>query len=386
MVKETKLYDQLAIKPDASQDEIKKAYRKMALKWHPDKNKDNAAASEKFKECSQAYEILSNPEKRKTYDTYGLEFILRGGVPYEGDAGGGGPGFGGMPGGGMPNGFAGFEGMPSGGRPFTFTTSSGPGGSSYKFNNPNATFSDFLRSMGASGLDDLGGGGFPGMGGMGGGMPRSSKSGGSSFGGSPFGGMPGGMSGGDDPFGRSVRQQTPEVSTVERPLPVSLEEMFNGTTKRMKIKRKMYDDSGKRTTTDTVLEVPIKAGLKQGSKIRFKGVGDQEEGGQQDLVFIVEEKKHPLYTRDGDDVVATVELDLKEALTGWKRIVTTIDGKKINLEKSGPTQPGSCDSYPSLGMPISKQPGQRGKFVVKYNVKFPTTLTQDQKQKLREIL
>ena len=65
--------------------------------------------------------------------------------------------------------------------------------------------------------------------------------------------------------------------------------MFHGATKKMKIKRKTFDDSGKRTTTDQILEVPIKAGLKKGSKIRFKGVGDQEEGGQQDMVFIVEE-------------------------------------------------------------------------------------------------
>ena len=71
MVAETKLYDSLGIKPDASQDEIKKAYRKMALKHHPDKNKDNPSSAEKFKEVSQAYEILSDPEKRTTYDQYG---------------------------------------------------------------------------------------------------------------------------------------------------------------------------------------------------------------------------------------------------------------------------------------------------------------------------
>lgn len=92
-----------------------------------------------------------------------------------------------------------------------------------------------------------------------------------------------------DPAGRSARQHTPEVTTVERPLPVSLEDMFKGTTKKMKIKCKLFDESGKRTTTEKVLEVPIKAGLKKGSKIRFKGVGDQEEGGQQDLCFVVEE-------------------------------------------------------------------------------------------------
>lgn len=81
-----------------------------------------------------------------------------------------------------------------------------------------------------------------------------------------------------------------------------------------------------------------------------------------------------------------VELDLKESLTGWKRTVSTIDGKQIALEKSGPTQPGSQDVYPNQGMPISKKAGQRGNFIVKYSVKFPTTLTFDQKQKLKEIL
>lgn len=93
-----------------------------------------------------------------------------------------------------------------------------------------------------------------------------------------------------------------------------------------------------------------------------------------------------MYTRDGDDIVHNVDLELKEALTGWKRTVTTIDGKNLVVEKTGPTQPGSSDSYPGLGMPISKKPGQRGSFVVKYNVKFPTSLTTAQKQKLREIL
>jgi DnaJ family protein B protein 4 len=66
--------------------------------------------------------------------------------------------------------------------------------------------------------------------------------------------------------------------------------------------------------------------------------------------------------------------------------VTTIDGKQINIEKAGPTQPGSSDTYPNLGMPLSKKPDQRGDFVVKYNVRFPTFLSQEQKKKLKEIL
>ncbi len=249
----------------------------MALKWHPDKNKDNPDAAEKFKECSQAYEILSDPEKRKTYDAFGLEFLLRGGAapppPPPPDAEGCPPPFAG----GMPGGFN-FGGMPSGGtRTFHFSTGDGGGFGGFSFSSPESIFSEFMRSsanggggMGADDMDDI----FSSYGRSSAG-PRSSRVR-SSF-------------GGEEPMGRSARQATPEVTTVERPLPVSLEEMFNGVTKKMKIKRKMFDDTGKRTITDTILEVPIKPGLKKGSKIRFKGVGDQEEGGQQDLVFIVEE-------------------------------------------------------------------------------------------------
>jgi DnaJ family protein B protein 4 len=77
---------------------------------------------------------------------------------------------------------------------------------------------------------------------------------------------------------------------------------------------------------------------------------------------------------------------LKEALTGWKRTVGTIDGKQLTIEKGGPTSPGSSDTYPSQGMPISKKPGERGNFIVKYNVKFPSTLTVQQKTELKRIL
>ena len=237
------------------------------MKWHPDKNKDNPDAAEKFKECSQAYEILSDPEKRKMYDQLGLEFILRGGSNPPPDAGGANPFAGSMPGG-----FSNFDfgGMPSGGsRTFHFSTSGGPSG--FNFSEPSDIFSQFMRSQPGTGggddMDDM----F------------------SAFTNSARGARGSRMRSSFSDSMRGGRQTTPEVTTVERPLALALEDLFQGVTKKMKIKRKMFDDSGKRTTTDTVLEVPIKPGLKKGSKIRFKGVGDQEEGGQQDLVFIVEE-------------------------------------------------------------------------------------------------
>ena len=264
-------------------------YRKAALKYHPDKNKDNPEAIEKFKECSQAYEILSDPEKRKLYDQYGLEVLLRGGGAPPPESAGGNP----FAAGGMPGGFNGFnfEGMPAGGgggggggtRSFHFSTGGGGGGGGapggFSFNNPEDIFAEFMRQQGGGAR---GGGGedeeFPSL-----------------F--SQFGGA-GAHRGGRSSRVRSSatfpgqprnRETTPEVTTVERPLPLTLEELYNGVTKKMKIKRKTYDESGKRVQTDQILEVPIKPGLKKGSKIKFNGVGDQVEGGRQDLHFIVEE-------------------------------------------------------------------------------------------------
>ena len=198
----------------------------------------------------------------------------------------------------MPGGFESFNfgGMPNGGggggggaRTFHFSTGGGPGG--FTFSSPENIFAEFMRNPG-------------GVGGMGGvpedddfissvfgnpGMPRAAGTGARS---SRMRGSGGFGSGAADPFGTGgsgPREATPEVTTVERMLPLTLEELYGGVTKKMKIKRKAFDETGKRTTTDQILEVPIKPGLKKGSKIKFKGVGDQEEGGKQDLHFIVEE-------------------------------------------------------------------------------------------------
>ncbi|KAL8764220.1 MAG: hypothetical protein Q9184_000189 [Pyrenodesmia sp. 2 TL-2023] len=371
MVAETKLYDALSVSPTASQDEIKKAYRKAALKYHPDKNKNTPGAGEKFKEVSQAYEILSDPEKRKVYDQYGLDFLLRGGAeappPGAGDGMPGGAGFAGMPGG-----FGGIPGMGGGGggtRTFHFSTGGGPGGSGgFSFSNPENIFAEFFKQGGAGMGDDddvfaqfTGGAGGPLR--NGGGGPRFRESGG------------------------RRRGPTPEVTAVEKPLPLSLEDLFKGVHKKMRIKRKTYDDgSGKRKVEDKVLEMDILPGYKAGTKLKFAGWGDQEEGGTQDLHFIIQEKPHEIYKREGDNLRMYVDLDLKEALTGWTRTIPTIDGKKFTLSKGGPTGPGYIETYPQQGMPNSKKPDQRGDMLVEVRVKFPTSLTAAQKTRLKEIL
>ena len=378
VVAETKLYDALGIQPGASQDEIKKAYRKAALKYHPDKNKDNPNAGEKFKEVSQAYEVLSDPEKRKVYDQYGLEYLLRGGssAPPPGAEGGMPDGFGGI-----SSGFSGFGGMPGGGgaRTFHFSTGSGSGGG-FKFNDPSNIFAEFARSGGGGELgddDDL----FNLFSGMSGGT-------------SGFGG--GGRRSGR-PQMRPQRPATPEVTVIEKPLPVSLEEFFHGTTKKMKVNRKTFDDAtGKRKDEEQVLQMVVKRGMKPGTKFKFKGVGDQEEGGQQDLHFILTDKEREMKDREtkdretlkrhGDyDLKMTLELTLKEALTGWLKTVKTIEGRDLPVRGGGPTQPGHQERYPGLGLTTKKE-GERGDFIVEIKVKFPESLTQAQKTKMKEIL
>ncbi|KAJ5833702.1 DnaJ-domain-containing protein [Penicillium riverlandense] len=375
MVAETKLYDALSIKPNATQDEIKKAYRKAALKWHPDKNKDNKDAAEKFKDVSQAYEVLSDPEKRKVYDQFGLEYLLRGGPPPS--PGGGAPG-GGFEGG-MPGGFSSFGGMPGGGgtRTFHFSTGPGGGGGGFRFSAADDIFRNFAKAGGGGGgmgfddddifsmLNGMGGGG----GGGGGGGFRTAR--------------PGGGGG----FSQNARRApTPEPTVIEKDLPLTLEEIFSGTTKKVVTKSKAFDSSGKRSVQDVTLEASIKPGLRAGSKIKYKNVGDQEEGGRQDVHLIVKEVEHPVFKRVGDNLIVTVDLTLKEALTGWETIVRTIDGKSIRVQKAGPTQPGFEEHYPGQGMVVSKKPSERGDLVVRVNVKFPTTLTAQQKEILKDVL
>ena len=100
--------------------------------------------------------------------------------------------------------------------------------------------------------------------------------------------------------------------------------------------------------------------------------------------FIVTEKPHPDLKREGDNLRTVIELDLKEALTGWEKRVKTIDGKQVPVRGAGPTAPGTVQTFPGQGMPISKKPGQRGDFLVEIKVKFPTSLTTDQKKKIKD--
>jgi DnaJ family protein B protein 4 len=245
-------YDTLGISRGASDSEIKKAYRKLAMKWHPDKNQDNKEAAEKkFKAVSEAYEVLSDPKKKDKYDQFGEDGLKDG-------FGGGGPGM-----------------------------------------DPHDIFSQFFGGGGGG----FGGGGF-------GGMP------GGGFGGGGFGGMPGGMGGGFGGMhghghgGQSSRPRK-KAEPIEQVLRLTLEEMYYGVQKNLKLTRTVLRGGGEQRISET-LSIDVKPGWKKGTKITFPEKGDEAPGViAADIVFVIDEKRHPQFERDGNDLVKTVKVDLR---------------------------------------------------------------------------
>ncbi|KAF2811578.1 uncharacterized protein BDZ99DRAFT_384776 [Mytilinidion resinicola] len=246
--------------------------------------------------------------------------------------------------------------------PQTESKTDKPTKSSFHFSSPESIFSKFLRSGGTgTGDEDV----FSDFGG----------------GSSDFGTRPN-----EDTSRGRERSRSPEITVVERPLSLTLEDLFNGTSRKMKIKRKVFDPAtGETKTEDRILEVLIKKGLKAGSKIKFSDVGDQTEGSRQDLHFILSEKVHPLFRRYGHDLHYSVTLSLKEALCGFKRNIMTIDGKSVPLSRPGPIQPDFKEHFPGLGMPVSQKPDERGDLVVGFKIKHPQSLTARQKKVLNRV-
>ena len=232
-------YKILGVSKSASPDEIKKAYRKLALKWHPDKNPDDRdGAQAKFQEIGEAFDVLSDPEKKKIYDQVG-EDGLRHGTPSEDSS---------------------FSGMPSGGTTH-FSFSSMPGGGMHKFStmDPNDIFRNFFGTSDPFTANSM----FEDMGDMGGGGQR--------FGGTQFMNMGGPRSSTSTSSSTSQKSKAPPVNHT---LYVSLEDLYSGTTKKMRITKKTT--GGHSVTVDK--EIEVKPGWKDGTKITFEREGDELPG------------------------------------------------------------------------------------------------------------
>ncbi len=264
-------YDILGISRSASPDEIKAAHRTLVKKWHPDRNKSNPQAGTKFAEIQSAYDVLSEPDKRKKYDLYGHDFEK---IEAAEKAGGGygtyggpfGPGSGPRPG--------------ARGRP-------GPSPQDYGSSGPD--FSDFFGSV------------FGGK--------RAGQAGGP---------RPSGAGGGGGGMG-SAGDEDEEDLDVVRQVTVPFRRAMKGTTLSL--------DVGTGTQTESV-EVKIPPGVTSGQRIRLKGKGNAASPRSRtrgDLFLVINVAEDPVFERSGNDLIVQVSVDVYTALLGGKIEVQTLD-------------------------------------------------------------
>ncbi|XP_078485547.1 dnaJ homolog subfamily B member 4-like [Ciona intestinalis] len=344
-------YKVLGISRSASEDEIKKAYRKLALKYHPDKNK-SASAEEKFKEIAEAYEVLSDPEKKKMYDTHG-EQGLHGGMSKDGDSYS--YSFHGDPRAtfeaffGTSNPFASFFGGQNDVEDMMFENSDGSfgqGGDGMHFGPGSFFQTNFSR-----------------------GSPRHR---------------------GDNVSCQfSQRGQPTQDPPIHYDLKCSLEDIYKGGTRKMKITRKRLNPDGYSTRNeDKILNIDIKKGWKEGTKITFPKEGDEKPNTiPADIVFTLKDAEHDKFKRDGSNIIYTNTVTLKQALTGFTAMIPTLDnGRNIPLPCTDIIKPDTQKRIRGEGLPLPKQPHRRGDLLVNFNIVFPDYLTRQNKNVLKDVL
>lgn len=138
---------------------------------------------------------------------------------------------------------------------------------------------------------------------------------------------------------------------------------------------------------EEILKIKIKPGWKKGTKITFEGKGDERPGTlPADIIFIIDEKRHPIFKREGDDLELGVEVPLVQALTGCTITVPLLGGEKMTLSFEDIIFPGYEKIIPGQGMPISKEGGRRGDLRLKFLVSFPSELSNEQLSDVVSIL
>jgi curved DNA-binding protein len=303
-------YSILGVPKTATDDEIKRAYRKLARTHHPDLNPGDKAAESKFKEINEANEVLGDPEKRRKYDELGANWRQ-----YENQ--GPPPGAHGFPGGGFSGGQGGYR---------TAT----PEEMEELFGNQESPFSDFFSTF-------FGGGG------------------------APAGGR----------RGRAARSR--RGHDIEAATPLTLEEAFNGTTRRVSVPR-----DGK----DRTVEVRIPAGIKDGARIRAAGEGTKSTGDASagDLFLHIEIQPHPRFERRDQDLYTREPIPVTTAVLGGEVSVSTLSGSTLRLKIPELTSSGRVFRLRGHGMPIVGKPSERGDLYVTAEIQIPSTLSPEERR------
>lgn len=344
-------YDVLGVSRSASASEIKKAYRKLAKKYHPDTNEGNKEAEQKFKEVTEAYDVLSDEEKKKLYDQFGH-------AAFDGSAPNGGAyqGYGGNAG-------AGFGGSYSG----SYRDANG-GYHEYHFNGSNMDdiFGDMFGDMFHGGGKSKGSG-FGNRGGFGNfGSGHSSG----------FGGFGGGQGNG---FGGQYYQNAPQKgSDIHADVTVGFDEAAFGCDKVITLQNPSDGSSQS-------LKVHIPAGIDTGKSVRLRGKGHPGfQGGEAgDLFLKVTVAGKPGYERKGADVYTTVQIPYTTAVFGGEARVHTLYGDVMCKIKEG-TQSGSKIRLKGKGIVSMKDASVHGDQYVTVEIQVPKYLNPQAKEKLRE--
>lgn len=283
----TDFYKTLGINKNASDDEIKKAYKKLALKWHPDKNPDNEEeANAKFQAISEAYSVLSDPKKRQMYDLSANSNF---------------------------NGFSGFSGFNETNNNFNSDMQNGTFYKAFYSTSPDINsrkiFDDFFAGSNPFGNQNF--------------TTKTTRK-------SRF-----------DPFINKTTNQT-ETNIHVQKVPFTLEELYTGCTKKIKI-------------NDTVLDINAMPGWKDGEGVTYSGIIPDSK-----LKIAVQELPHNVFRREESDLHMTLKITLDEALYGFTKEIKKLDNTAICLSLEKIKSSDYVHKLESQGMPIRKDKKQMG--------------------------
>jgi DnaJ-class molecular chaperone len=319
-------YAVLGVPKTATEKQIRTAYRKLARQHHPDVNPGNQEAEDRFKQINEAYEVLSDPEKRKKYDEVGSRWR-----EYEQ--------------------WQRNQGAAGGAQPFDWEGfgAQGPGGVRYEYRTVDG---EDLRDMfgDESPFSDF----FESMFGRGAGTQRGRS-------------------------GRAARGRRPRAGAdLEQPVEVSLADAYRGTT--MQLEMRAADGKTRR------LEVKIPAGVRTGSRVRVSGQGAPGQGGAPsgDIYLLVTVAPDPRFERRGDDLHTQVRAPLGTLLLGGEARVPTPDGRTLALSIPGGTQDGRVFRLRGQGMPRLGAADVRGDLHAEVHARFPERLSKHQRELIEE--